>query len=75
MLNFQLSLLHHPWSVFNASSASTQYTAEGDLSLMTSKLQVPKGLVDENVSQMLNHEFHEVIYFLSANMLLGYFLF
>lgn len=52
-LNFQLSVLHQPWSVFDASSAGTQYTAGGDLSLMISKLQVPKGLVDENVSQVV----------------------
>ena len=52
-LNFQPFLLHQPWSVFDASSASTQYTAEGDISLMTSKLQVPKGLVDDNVSQVV----------------------
>lgn len=48
-----------PWSVFDASSASTQYTAEGDISLMTSKLQVPKGLVDDNVSQLW-HSFDDV---------------
>ncbi|PWZ57610.1 putative ADP-ribosylation factor GTPase-activating protein AGD14 [Zea mays] len=41
-----------PWSIFDASSGSTQYTVKGDLSLMTSRLQKPKGTMNENSSQL-----------------------
>ncbi|KAG0551313.1 hypothetical protein BDA96_01G412600 [Sorghum bicolor] len=41
-----------PWSTFDASSASTQYTVKGDLSLMTSTLQEPKRPIDRNCSQL-----------------------
>lgn len=41
-----------PWSIFDASSGSTQYTVKGDLSLMTSRLQEPKGTMNENSSQL-----------------------
>ncbi|CAN6289590.1 unnamed protein product [Urochloa humidicola] len=47
------------WSAFDASNTSTQRTVEGDLSLMTSKLQDPKGLMDESSSQLW-HSFDDV---------------
>ncbi|RCV45028.1 hypothetical protein SETIT_9G420400v2 [Setaria italica] len=43
-----------PWSAFDASSTSTQYTVKGDLSLQGSK-----GPVDENSSQLW-HSFDDV---------------
>lgn len=51
-LNSLLSLPLQPWSIFDASSGSTQYTVKGDLSLMTSRLQKPKGTMNENSSQV-----------------------
>ncbi|CAD6203437.1 unnamed protein product [Miscanthus lutarioriparius] len=48
-----------PWSTFDASSASTQYTVKGDISLMTSRLQEPKRPIDRNSSQLW-HSFDDV---------------
>ncbi|CAL4922420.1 unnamed protein product [Urochloa decumbens] len=48
-----------PWSAFDASSTSTQYNVEGDISLMTSKLQDPKGPINENNPQLW-HSFDDV---------------
>ncbi|OEL28250.1 hypothetical protein BAE44_0010730, partial [Dichanthelium oligosanthes] len=48
-----------PWSVFDASSTSTQYTVKGDISLVSSKLQDPKVPMDENSSQLW-HSFDDV---------------
>ncbi|KAJ1297356.1 hypothetical protein BS78_01G369200 [Paspalum vaginatum] len=41
-----------PWRVFYATSGSTQYTAQGDLSLMTSEVQEPKIQMDKKCSQL-----------------------
>lgn len=42
----------NPWNVFDATSGRTQYTAQGDLSLMTCKVQEAKIPTDENSSQL-----------------------
>ena len=55
-LCFNCYLSLQPWSTFDASSASTQYTVKGDLSLMTSTLQEPKRPIDRNCSQVGKHE-------------------
>ncbi|CAL4930753.1 unnamed protein product [Urochloa decumbens] len=47
------------WSPFDTSNTSTQHTVEGNLSLMTSTLQDPKGPMDENSSQLW-HSFDDV---------------
>ncbi|WVZ56758.1 hypothetical protein U9M48_007246 [Paspalum notatum var. saurae] len=48
-----------PWRVFDATSGSTQYTAQGDVSLMTSEVQEPKIQMDKN-SSLLWHSFDGV---------------
>ncbi|CAN6301070.1 unnamed protein product [Urochloa humidicola] len=47
------------WTAFDASNTSNQQIVEGDLSSMTSKLQDPKGLMDENSSELW-HSFDDV---------------
>uniref|UniRef100_A0A0A8Y923 Arf-GAP domain-containing protein n=1 Tax=Arundo donax TaxID=35708 RepID=A0A0A8Y923_ARUDO len=48
-----------PWSVFYATSGSSQSPLLGDLSLMTSRLQEPKRPMDGNSSQLW-HSFDDV---------------
>ncbi|KAL6644990.1 hypothetical protein ACP70R_016598 [Stipagrostis hirtigluma subsp. patula] len=47
------------WSVFEATSGSSSTQNAEDLSLMTSKLQEPKGLMDGNSSQLW-HSFDDI---------------
>jgi hypothetical protein len=41
-----------PWSIYHATSGSTQATFLEDISSMTSKSQEPKGTIDRNTLQV-----------------------
>lgn len=57
-----------PWSAFDATSGNTQQAAPGDLSLMSSNPQEPKGPMDGNSSQIW-HSFDNISGIMGHNLL------